>query len=1487
VSFTGSPDLGTAVALSSGRVRRAFGGGPYVVEPSGCEVLASGNGDLLWELDLARALVERESRATVSCTVGAQYAEEEALRLLRETDPGAAVTPCILTDWVFRVTPTPALSTAWDVTTPVPMTSAGLGTGRLILPLSLESGLLLERLLRDGGSLSGTAEATLSGVSPRVPAVVRFDPAVLVDQLLTAADTSGALPYELLVAAFRRDPADLPLDLSGTVDGSTLDAFAHTMADRIVDRSGCWLPAQDPVDAPVVRLTPSDPGMVMWSLSQPVLVQRRILLQVDLLGAARRQAAERGLDSLVTRRDLASLPSMGSSAVTVLCTLPASRSGAEVLGVGLEFPPYLPARPQPRWATAVLEHEDLVQVQVRLAPDEPLRYLATPFAVVADEAGTRRLEGATTEVTGPVLRLGPDEFPVELAACAFSPALAKLAVVSGVCSYEREGQVRERRFALDSGQLETAVVVPRDRAWLRIDVVATARDGSGELTLGPFEAAPVRLDLGSFPTYGPQQVTVRCVFDDASLSRAVTLLPAGAADAPENATTVVLTPQEPVRTHRWFAPSPFADGIRYRPYGDGGAWSRHRPADGELVLFSSELGRREARRTAPRAVVVRERQALLPTHRRTLRVTEAVLAGREAVEAEAVTEAAVVPVATSPAPVPTDELVYARTDPPGGQGFVPRYELAMQTVSGRPEYRISMDTTAATSTLTVQLLATAPPSVLQEAPAATELPHTLGVTLEFLLIAGGGATKTLEFTDVTRSGTVVAAELTFATLAERDDVYGALTDPARGARLVVRRRVDLLVPVRGLIGAVFELPIAISVLPERPLVAWPPRRIPVADPLPGRDGDPIIVAPILTAGPDAALVTSTIATPQLRLDPLPTKLFTGVPVTPAREHSARLLEMRRRDDDGGGPIWVDDDPPDPGPEPDPGPVVATLPVPRLSLNGRDQEPGLTRFRLGVENWQEFSDDFFAAAPDLPPCGANANASRTWVDILDAGSGITIYGFCALGAAQQLTDLWFAVTDGGAVPAEVQVRLTDRRTGVGQLSNAVATAVPEPPPPPDPTYVPVRQELQQAVAPEPFAFSPVLHGYIFQGLTPGSGANRLVRHMLPYGGRSHSYLQDASRPWVVYVFPDEFKIARRTRAPFTPFATVRVRSSAEGGTAGVVFDYVVAPHVDPERLVEARARLLADPRFGADSVEFQPFTTNDVSFTVDRPTESGSVREQRPDAAIVLQGALKDTLTMPLGDFRLLFNAMHGSTASLFVGHVDIGIGNDPAEVVPFTARMDDLEGPVFQWAVTSASDGLLDVRLTNCIESPLDVQTLGVTLMQDDQVSRGLVRGGLPLVGLRPGESTVVRVEPESLTSASPSLELILDLTGVTVHPDAAAIWNSILDRTTVDYFRVVTVKALRTLFDLVPGHEAEQIRVIVVTFEGGGTVELQPGVETGAFVEATVRIDYPIDDVILNRPVSPDYRYTRTVIRAGGEPQQDPDPISGSGDVLYLDVAR
>ncbi len=79
-----------------------------------------------------------------------------------------------------------------------------------------------------------------------------------------------------------------------------------------------------------------------------------------------------------------------------------------------------------------------------------------------------------------------------------------------------------------------------------------------------------------------------------------------------------------------------------------------------------------------------------------------------------------------------------------------------------------------------------------------------------------------------------------------------------------------------------------------------------------------------------------------------------------------------------------------------------LPKPIIKFHHRDQKG---RAYIPVVNWAQFSDDLFAQAPYLPPCGLNKNASRTWVDIYDADTNRRIYGFCALGKGQNLQNIW--------------------------------------------------------------------------------------------------------------------------------------------------------------------------------------------------------------------------------------------------------------------------------------------------------------------------------------------------------------------------------------------------------------------------------------------------------------------------------------------------
>ena len=96
-----------------------------------------------------------------------------------------------------------------------------------------------------------------------------------------------------------------------------------------------------------------------------------------------------------------------------------------------------------------------------------------------------------------------------------------------------------------------------------------------------------------------------------------------------------------------------------------------------------------------------------------------------------------------------------------------------------------------------------------------------------------------------------------------------------------------------------------------------------------------------------------------------------------------------------------------------------------------------RHRYDVLNKDQYPDAMFAAAPSLPPCGSNANSSRSWVDFYDS-RGQRLYGFCALGSAANLGSIWFASEEGTIPPSYVYIEITDRQTNQKYRSNLADT-----------------------------------------------------------------------------------------------------------------------------------------------------------------------------------------------------------------------------------------------------------------------------------------------------------------------------------------------------------------------------------------------------------------------------------------------------------------
>lgn len=119
----------------------------------------------------------------------------------------------------------------------------------------------------------------------------------------------------------------------------------------------------------------------------------------------------------------------------------------------------------------------------------------------------------------------------------------------------------------------------------------------------------------------------------------------------------------------------------------------------------------------------------------------------------------------------------------------------------------------------------------------------------------------------------------------------------------------------------------------------------------------------------------------------------------------------------------------------PKPVLYMIQQEPYTVNGKN----FIRYRYDVLNKAEYPAAMFAAAPSLPPCGNNTNASRTWVDFFDS-TGRRLYGFCALSKPADLGKIWFALEEGVIPPSYVYIELNDRQTNTKYKSNLADTTI---------------------------------------------------------------------------------------------------------------------------------------------------------------------------------------------------------------------------------------------------------------------------------------------------------------------------------------------------------------------------------------------------------------------------------------------------------------
>lgn len=114
-----------------------------------------------------------------------------------------------------------------------------------------------------------------------------------------------------------------------------------------------------------------------------------------------------------------------------------------------------------------------------------------------------------------------------------------------------------------------------------------------------------------------------------------------------------------------------------------------------------------------------------------------------------------------------------------------------------------------------------------------------------------------------------------------------------------------------------------------------------------------------------------------------------------------------------------------------------LPAPQLAYESGTIEGQFNHYELDVPNASSFPDALFAFTSDFPPCGANPNPSRAWVEIRRTSDDGFLYGFCTIGQAANLNGIWFAVgPTTNPFPNSVYIVIRDRACGLTYKSNTV-------------------------------------------------------------------------------------------------------------------------------------------------------------------------------------------------------------------------------------------------------------------------------------------------------------------------------------------------------------------------------------------------------------------------------------------------------------------
>ncbi len=433
-----------------------------------------------------------------------------------------------------------------------------------------------------------------------------------------------------------------------------------------------------------------------------------------------------------------------------------------------------------------------------------------------------------------------------------------------------------------------------------------------------------------------------------------------------------------------------------------------------------------------------------------------------------------------------------------------------------------------------------------------------------------------------------------------------------------------------------------------------------------------------------------------------------------------------------------------------------------------------RIHLSIQNWSAFPNSLFKASPELPPCGANKKASRTWIQIYN-DKGKRLYGYCAFSKNTNLSRFSFAVKAGKPIPKSCYVVLLDRKTKKKYISNKVnLTIAPQPLKKKEKLYTIVNNKFLQT---EPFHFSESRHTYIYRAAgnkNPSIGGYKSFRLQWEKDGSEHTYLQDEINPKKFFFLPDNYALANNSAPLSTPKLNVKITGNALENLKATIA-YEIEARTNIERLTDALEQLSAlNGTPTKEAIQFDPLilTNETLDFKLALPESTGFT--SRANGLLTLENIKDELPPISLNAFEHLFDILtnDSSVSDLLTGHVEVNLPGIQIAPIPVAMRLTEIDKNSL--VIESLKSSNFQLEIKNFTSKIISAQGVKISIQDGENTFSGSkVNLKLPLK-LNPGEITSFTVIPSA--EILKQEEVIFNLTweGMQQHEADGSVKNTL-----------------------------------------------------------------------------------------------------------------